>query len=486
MEYNLNWKEWNREWIIIALITIGGALLRIYNIDYNSLWLDEAYTFNIARLSFGSIWSVISSTDFTPPLFYWLENLMLMAGNNETILRLLPALFGIATIPVIYYVGKEFADEFAGFIIASAFAVSPLLVAYSQEARPYSMLVFMCSLMMFTFLRAIRTNNTNDWALFTILAAFAFWTHYYSILFTAALLVFAIYKFRETIQQQWKILAGCIVIWIGLTWPLIIGIIDLLLAKTETNSWGDKGIDVILQFFMQLSGYSVIPLLMFLLLFGIGISWLWKENREKAILLIWVLSSILIISTILAQVMPVMPRYMIFLLIPFYLGISVSYHGIMQEISKKPVPARIKDPQALVIIVLILALFFASAPFLIGFYTEYSKENWKGFSQDLQNKTRNGDIVVLIPGYLESPFDYYYVNSTDFTIEKGANTLEEVTAIQCIPGETIYYVLTSDVYAVDPSGKIPKWLDENTRFVSNTSDGIYLYRSLTTMHVCGT
>lgn len=482
----MNWKEWNREWIIIALITIGGALLRLYHIDYNSLWLDEAYTFNIARMSFGSIWSVISSTDFTPPLFYWLENVMLMAGNSEFILRLLPALFGIATIPVIYYVGKEFDGEFAGFIIAVAFAVSPLLVAYSQEARPYSVLVFLCSLMMWIFLRAIRANDYQEWVLFTLLSVIAFWTHYYSVLFTAALVVFAIYKFRETIQQQWKVFVGRLAIWFVFTWPLIVGIYDLFITKTGANTFGNKGIDVILQFFMQLSGYSLIPLLLLLLLFGVGISWLWKENREKAILLLWVISSILVISTILAQFMPVVPRYMIFLLIPFYLGISVSYHGIMQELSKKPVPARIKDPQALVIIVLILCIFWAGVPFFSGFYTEYSKENWRGFSQDLQHKTRNGDIVVLVPGYLASPFDYYYVNSTDFTIEKGANTLEEIIAIQCIPGETIYYVVTSDVYAVDPRGEIPKWLDKNTRFVNKSNGGIYLYRSLTTMHVCGT
>jgi mannosyltransferase len=485
MEYSLNWKEWNKE-LVIALITIGGALLRLHNIDYNSLWLDEAYTFNIARMSFDSIWYVISSTDFTPPLFYWLENLMLMAGNSETILRLLPALFGIATIPVIYYVGKEFDGESTGFIIAAAFAVSPVLIAYSQEARPYSMLVFFCSLMMFAFLRAIRTSDTDDWAFFTILSAAAFWTHYYSVLFTAALLVFAAYKFRDTIRKDGKVLLGSVMIFVGLTWPLIAVIVDLFLTKTGANTFGNKGIDVILQFFLQLSWYSVISLLLLLLLFGMGISWLWKENREKAILLLWLLSSVFIISTILAQVMPVMPRYMMFLVIPVYLGISVAYHGIVPEISKKPVFSRVKDPHALVIIMIILGLFFASFPFFNGFYTEYSKENWRGFSQDLAKITRPGDIVVLVPGYLASPFDYYYVNSTDSTVEKGANTFEEVTAIQCIPGETIYYVVTSDVYAIDPSGKIPKWLDENTRFVSSTREGIYLYRSLTTMHVCGT
>ena len=49
----------------------------------------------------------MASGDFNPPLFYWIEHIMLMLGNNEVILRFIPALCGVLTIPVMYCVGKD-------------------------------------------------------------------------------------------------------------------------------------------------------------------------------------------------------------------------------------------------------------------------------------------------------------------------------------------------------------------------------------------
>ena len=47
---------------------------------------------------------------------------MLMLGNNEVILRFVPALLGVLTIPLIYFAGKEFMDRNVGIIAAAAFA----------------------------------------------------------------------------------------------------------------------------------------------------------------------------------------------------------------------------------------------------------------------------------------------------------------------------------------------------------------------------
>ena len=44
---------------------------------------------------------------------------MLVFGQSEFILRFIPALLGVLTIPVFYYIGKEFADEDVGIIMAA-------------------------------------------------------------------------------------------------------------------------------------------------------------------------------------------------------------------------------------------------------------------------------------------------------------------------------------------------------------------------------
>lgn len=138
-------KEWDQELLVLLLLTVIGAGLRLYNLGFNSLWLDEAATYSLSVVPLGQIWTNMAAGEFNPPLFFIIQHFMIMIGNTEIALRIMPALFGIATIPVIYLVGKEFMDKYVGLIIAAAFTLSPFLVVYSQEARAYSLLLLLCA-----------------------------------------------------------------------------------------------------------------------------------------------------------------------------------------------------------------------------------------------------------------------------------------------------------------------------------------------------
>ena len=130
--------------------------------------------------------------DFSPPLFYWIEHVMLMFGKTEEILRFVPAVLGVLTIPLIYFVGKEFLDRNVGIIAAIAATFSPFLIFYSQEARAYSMTVFFIAFAMIFYLKALKNNDIKNWALFGLLSALAFWSHYYVFVLIAALVIYAI------------------------------------------------------------------------------------------------------------------------------------------------------------------------------------------------------------------------------------------------------------------------------------------------------
>ena len=57
---------------------------------------------------------------------------------------------------------------------------------------------------------------------------------------------------------------------------------------------------------------------------------------------------------------------------------------------------------------------------MITYYSSFSKEDWRGFSKSIESMTKDGDIVVFAPGYISQPFDYYYSNTTDKTLEFGS------------------------------------------------------------------
>ncbi|MDG6250842.1 MAG: glycosyl transferase, partial [Methanocalculus sp.] len=70
---------------LVLLLTIAGLFLRLYQLGFNSLWLDEASTLGFARHSLAEIWGFTASGEFNPPLFYWMEHIMLIFGESEVV-----------------------------------------------------------------------------------------------------------------------------------------------------------------------------------------------------------------------------------------------------------------------------------------------------------------------------------------------------------------------------------------------------------------
>ena len=66
---------------------------------------------------------------------------------------------------------KEFMDRNTGIIAAAAFAFSPFLLFYSQEARAYSVMLFFVTFSMVFYFRALKSNTFPDWAAFGLLSA---------------------------------------------------------------------------------------------------------------------------------------------------------------------------------------------------------------------------------------------------------------------------------------------------------------------------
>ena len=158
----------------LAALTIAAALLRFATIDVQSYWFDEALTAKLVGMPFGDMISAIPDTELTPPLYYvvawpWVH----VFGTHELALRSLSALFGIALVPVAYLVARELVSRAAALATAALVAFNPLLVWYSQEARPYSLLALLCALSLLFFLR----RRLWAWAAASVLALL---THYFA------------------------------------------------------------------------------------------------------------------------------------------------------------------------------------------------------------------------------------------------------------------------------------------------------------------
>ncbi len=454
---------------ILLSLTLIGAILRFYNLGYNSLWLDEASTLNFAVKSIPEIWQATTAGEFNPPLFYWTEHIMLLFGNSEVVLRFIPALLGVLTIPLIYLVGKEFLDRNVGIIAAAAFAFSSYLIFYAQEARAYSMMLFFVTLSMVFYFRALKMNDLLNWALFGLFSALAFWAHFYALVIIGALLLYALYvllpKMKSSMSAAKPLAAACVTFGV-ICLPLILVTIQLFAKRTATTpAFGIQGLGIVGETFAQISG-SEVAMYLLLLVFIAGIAQAFLLDKNKGIFLLTVTVMTFIISYFLSYRIPMQPRYLIFLSIVFFIGIALAYKLVYSWIQT---PGIVYGFIALMVII--------NAPILAGYYSGYVKEDWRGFAGGLQQLTRPGDLVVVVPGYVSQPLDYYYSNSTDQTTELLAYTAADLNAINAQKNNnTLFFVVTGDVRAANPEGDAVAWLEQNTKSLGQNT-GIYLMTS---------
>lgn len=207
-------------WPLAALVVLAAAL-RLATLTEQSFWYDEAFTpVHVLHPSLSSTLSAVVHHENTPPLWYllaWLDTRLL--GDGALALRLPSALAGIATVPVVWAIGKELSGRRAALIGAAIVAINPLFIWYSQEARAYGLFVFFAALAMFCFVRLLRAPSARRAAWFALSGALALLTHYFAVflLFPMALLLL-----RERSTRRLALPAAAALVLVGLALlPLI-------------------------------------------------------------------------------------------------------------------------------------------------------------------------------------------------------------------------------------------------------------------------
>jgi mannosyltransferase len=141
------------------------------------LWLDEAFGLSVTKAGQNVLWSG-TFENHHPPLFYFLQKYWIQLGESEYILRLLSALFGTASVPLIFLLGKRIAGKGVALSAAWLSAFSPLLIWYSQEARSYSLLIFIGLAVMLAVVNLFLRPNLGWAGLFIVTMTAALYTHY--------------------------------------------------------------------------------------------------------------------------------------------------------------------------------------------------------------------------------------------------------------------------------------------------------------------
>ena len=169
-----------------AGIVGAGLLLRFHQLSVKGL-SDEAASWTFAKLDWQSFWEVIWRYEANMAFYYLLLRGWIHLGDSEFILRSLSVMFGIAAVIALYRFGSRLFGQATGLIAAALLAVNALHVEFSQDARSYSLLVFLTILSCDLFLRAVeQPARKRYWAAYVVISALAFYAHIFAALVPAA------------------------------------------------------------------------------------------------------------------------------------------------------------------------------------------------------------------------------------------------------------------------------------------------------------
>ena len=245
----------------VGLIFALGAALRFFRLGQDALWSDEVASVRTSGVPFSRISeAALQHNAFEPPLYFWLLHLVsLPMGDGEVSLRFLSAAAGALTIPLVWLLAMELTGgRTVAFLSAALLAINPLHLWYSQEARPYALLVCLCTAALWALARALRLRAWRWWAGFAVGAALAMLTH------VAGGFVLAIAAVWVLIRRDWKAVGPFVLASLAsllLIVPSYAPLVQSVVSATGTGSPERPltGLEVPYTVFTYLGGYSFGP-----------------------------------------------------------------------------------------------------------------------------------------------------------------------------------------------------------------------------------
>jgi len=147
-------------WLVIIITLIGG-LLRVFLLGNKGMWLDETFSVWLANHSVLDMLQWTVKLDQHPPLYYLLLHYWIaLKGDTPFNARLLSALFGAGTIPVIYLIGKRMSGLVVGLAAAVFLALSPFNINFAQETRMYTLMMFNAAVAIYALVRLLTDSRS--------------------------------------------------------------------------------------------------------------------------------------------------------------------------------------------------------------------------------------------------------------------------------------------------------------------------------------
>lgn len=392
-------------WIIV-LITLFGALLRLYALGSSPLRGDEAFAVRYWAAPLPDLIDPVNGIAWKEPhpfgTFLLFGAWRSVAGNSELALRLLPALINLLGIPAMFVLAKRLLrEDRLAQLAALLWAINPHLIYHSQDFRNYAIWAALSLIGVLALLRITedRAPTRRDWLAYILLVTLTLYIFFFE---AVLLLVHGAYVllFRRQRLRGW---IGAMIVVFLLSLPSV-----YQLTRIAGNGYGGSGtggeVSALVALFPSqlLFGetglISVLPLLLCLA----GMLILWRSRRESAgLLALWLIIPALALLLISSRLSVFWARYLI-VVTP---ALIVAICGIMTVTAWR---------SALRLAVIGAVALLSLQSLLVYYGPEYHKApDWFELRDYLREVVKPDDLVIMssldpLTGNADPTFEWYY------------------------------------------------------------------------------
>src|SRR5436190_663513 len=202
-------------WWVAAAATCAAGVLYFLYIGRQSFWEDEGASWFFTHGGLGGLAHAAWRNDPNMSLYYALLYVWLHAGlgDSEASMRVLPAIFALLTVPLIYLLGSRLFGPWPGAVAAVLFASNSFIVEYAQQARSYTLVMFLVTLSSYLFVIELERPSRLSRVGYVLASALAIYAQFFAawVLIAQAVTLVAM-RGRGAIQHRWKFNFGLILI----------------------------------------------------------------------------------------------------------------------------------------------------------------------------------------------------------------------------------------------------------------------------------
>src|ERR1700722_16844764 len=232
--------------VTLSLLVVAAASLRFLFLVQKPFWFDECFSVEVARLSWHDFGRLLWRREANMSLYYLMLCEWLHFGSSPFFIRTLSLFFSRASSPAVFGLASKVFDRRVGLIAVALLSCNAYSIRYAQEARSYSLFVFLAALSSGFFVAALQEPSRRRRVGYVLASILAVYAHLYTLLLLGAQWL----SLRRTTASRsfrgaW--------IWIGVTsLPLVV-----FAAKTGAGPirWIQRpGLHDLLDFGERLSG----------------------------------------------------------------------------------------------------------------------------------------------------------------------------------------------------------------------------------------